>query len=167
MALSGHAATSVETLARDYGAALVLYARQWCETPDDALQEALIAYCQQSPAPERAAAWMFRTVRHKAINMARSESRRRQYHQRAAEQRDPWFEADSDQALVAEEVSAALAGLPHRAREIVVARIWGGLSFAEIAEVVGISASAAHRQFHAACGDLARTLAPFASPFST
>ena len=46
--------------------------------------------------------------------------------------------------------AAALESLPIEQREVVVARIWGGLTFQEIGRLVGVSDSAAHRRYEAA-----------------
>ena len=43
----------------------------------------------------------------------------------------------------------ALRAVEDDLREVVIARIWGGLSFVEIAEVVDISTSTAHRRYEA------------------
>ena len=37
----------------EHGAALVLYARQWCASPDDVVQEALIQLARQPQVPEK------------------------------------------------------------------------------------------------------------------
>ena len=41
----------------------------------------------------------------------------------------------------------ALEDLPTEQREVIVARLWGGLSFDEIAEINGTAASTAHRRY--------------------
>ena len=53
-----------------HGATLMLYARQWCRDPDDALQEALTELLRQSPAPDSPVAWLHKTVRRRAMNLA-------------------------------------------------------------------------------------------------
>lgn len=133
-----------------HGAALVLYARQWCRAPDDALQEALIDLLRQAPAPDRPIAWLFKTVRCKAMNLARAEQRRTKHHQQAAEERESWFLHDDPTGFEPGELEPMLAELPQLEREIVVARIWGELSFEQIAELVEHSTSAVHRRYQRA-----------------
>ena len=58
----------------------------------------------------------------------------------------------------APEFESALAGLPPLEREIVVARIWGRLSFAQIAELVEQSSSAVHRRYKRALAELRTVL---------
>ena len=49
----------------------------------------------------------------------------------------------------AETAADVLTGLPPEEREAVVARVWGGLSFEQIGELLGASAATAHRRFAA------------------
>ena len=51
------------------------------------------------------------------------------------------------QRLDAETATKALEELPIERREVVIARLWGGLSFDEIALLVGTSNSTAHRRY--------------------
>ena len=60
-----------------HAAALELYARQWCETPEDVVQEAFLKLAGQGGLPENPAAWLFRVVRNGAINAAKAAKRRR------------------------------------------------------------------------------------------
>jgi RNA polymerase sigma-70 factor (ECF subfamily) len=133
-----------------HGAALALYARQWCRAPDDAVQEALVELLRQDPAPDHPAAWLFKTVRRRAMNQARSERRRAEHHRRAGEHRAEWFLEDDQSEFDSIELARMLESLPPLEREIVVARVWGGLPFERIAELVAVSVSAAHRRYHRA-----------------
>ncbi len=133
-----------------HGAALALYARQWCRVPDDAVQEALIDLLRQEPVPDRPVAWLFTTVRRRAMNLARGERRREEHQRRAGQERKAWFLDEADTDFDSEQLTEMLRQLPSLEREIVVARIWGELPFEEIAELVAISSSAAHRRYHGA-----------------
>src|SRR5207253_6999927 len=74
-----------------HAAALVLYARQWCATPEDVVQEALLKLVRQKKVPEQPVPWLYRVVRNAAISAARS-SRRRRFHESVAATRTPaWF----------------------------------------------------------------------------
>lgn len=132
----------------EHGPALVLYARQWCATPEDVVQEALLRLVDQRPAPERVVPWLYRVVRNGAISAARSASRRTR-RESAAGARMPWFEPSEDQRLDAETAARALEELPDDQRETIVARIWGGLTLEEVAELTGTSTSTAHRRYQA------------------
>ena len=134
-------------LVDSHSAALKLYARQWCLAPDDVVQQALIDLAGCRELPDQPVAWLFGAVRRRAISRARSDRRRRQHEQAAAE---AWFQRRRDQHEAAETAAAALGELPLADREIVIAHLWGRLTFVEIAELVGLSASTAQRRFEAA-----------------
>lgn len=141
-----------------HGAALALYARQWCRAPEDALQEALIELLRQNPAPDHPVAWLYKTVRRRAMNLARAERRRAKHHRRACEERESWFLPEDNVLGEPVDVEALLKRLPPLEREIVVARIWGELSYAQIAELVDRSTSAVHRRYQRALVELGRIM---------
>ena len=141
-----------------YGAALVLYARQWCSCPDDALQEALIDLSQQASAPRDPAGWLFKAVRYKAINFARADQRRSRHWRQAAVERDTWFDCDPTTTLQSEELETMLAELEPLAREIIIARIWGEMSFEQIAGLVECPLSTVHRRYHQSLKQLEQKL---------
>jgi RNA polymerase sigma-70 factor (ECF subfamily) len=132
-----------------HGAALALYARQWCTAPEDALQEALIELLRQDPAPDNPVAWLYKTTRRRAMNWARAEQRRTRHQRRAGSQQPSWFLPNQEIGDVMD-VQSLLAALAPLQREIVIARIWGELSLQEIAELVELSTSSVHRHYHAA-----------------
>ena len=136
----------------------MLYARQWCACPDDALQDALIDLNHQVLVPHDPVAWLFTTVRCKAINQARSEQRRSKYHRQIAEQRDRWFSTEPSSELESKELEEMLTELGPLEREIVVARIWGEMTFEQIAKLVGRSLSAVHRSYQRALDTLGKRL---------
>jgi len=139
----------VQQLLSQHAAALELYARQWCHNPEDVVQEAILRLARERPLPERPVGWLYMAVRNGAISASRGASRRRR-HEKAAAARVSWFASSGGDALDAQEATAALADLPIAEREVVVARLWGGLSFEEVGELVGCSSSAAHRRYVAA-----------------
>jgi RNA polymerase sigma factor (sigma-70 family) len=127
------------------GPGLILYARQWTATPEDAVQEAFLRLSQLASPPERVGPWLFRVVRNEAIDRARAEKRRQRHETRAASRNAGWFQPSDD--VDADAVTAALARLPDEEREIIVLHLWGGLTFAEIAGVVNAPPSSVHRWY--------------------
>ena len=141
-----------------HGAALTLYASQWCRAPEDALQESLIDLLRQDPVPDHPVAWLYKTVRRRAMNLARAQQRRDRHHRQAGEQRESWFlpaDAVLDEPV---DVESLLRRLPPLEREIVVGRIWGELSFDQIANLVDRSTSAVHRRYQRALAELGRMM---------
>lgn len=118
----------------------------------------MLELMRQPTPPEDAVAWLFRAVRFRAMNLNRAETRRARHQQRAVENQAAWFSPDPAAGLEAEDLQQALAGLPVLEREIVIARVWGGLSFEQIADLVDSSSSSVHRRYGAALECLQRTL---------
>jgi RNA polymerase sigma-70 factor (ECF subfamily) len=129
---------------------LVLYARQWCDTPEDVVQEAFVSLLRQPREIENLLGWLYRVVRNGAITASRRASRRHRHETTAAHRGEPWFDCPNGQAMDAQRVVEAMKGLPVEQRETVVARLWGGLSWEEIARLTETSTSTAHRRFQAA-----------------
>src|SRR5215216_5389321 len=62
----------------EHGPALALYAAQWTHAADDCVQEALVELARQRQSPEHVVAWLYRVVKHRALNAARGDRRRRE-----------------------------------------------------------------------------------------
>jgi RNA polymerase sigma-70 factor (ECF subfamily) len=101
---------------------------------------------------------MYRAVRNAAIDAARSKTRRTRRERVVAGERREWFEERPDAAMDARSAEEALRRLREEDREVVVLRIWGGLGFAQIADVTGVSLSAAHKRYTAALEQLRNVL---------
>jgi RNA polymerase sigma factor (sigma-70 family) len=149
----------IAALIARHGSALELFARQFTTSPEDCVQEAFIELALQPQLPSNVLAWLYRVVRNRALNMARSQRRRRK-RELATIEDDPdvWFRQEPNGELDAEALTEALADLDEELREVVVARIWGGLSFEEIADIVDTSISSAHRRFHSGLDGLRERL---------
>jgi RNA polymerase sigma-70 factor (ECF subfamily) len=129
------------------GAALVLYARQWCTAPEDVVQEAFLKLFKQARVPDDAVAWLYRVVRNGAISASRSSQRRRRHESAAAARNNAWFVRGNPHGLDPEAAGLALQGLPIEEREIIVGHLWGGLTFEQLGELTGSSSSTAHRRY--------------------
>ena len=145
----------------DLADALELYARQWCDEPEDVVQEAFVGLAGQATGPLNPSAWLFRAVRNGAIN-AGIARRRRNRHEAEAGAR-AWFEANPpgrirENAIDPDSAQAALSALPAGQREVIVAHLWGGLTFEQIAEIAGLSSSTAHRLYQAGLKSLRERL---------
>ncbi len=134
-------------LYREHARALRLYARQWPAGDEDLVQDAFIKLAQQSPPPEQVLAWLYRVVRNGALTAGRGEARRRRRQDRASAP-EAWFSATEDH-LDGREATRLMADLPLDLREVIVARIWGGLTFEEVARLAGCSLPTAHRRYQA------------------
>lgn len=135
-----------------YAPGLRALACKWSDNPDDLVQEALCRLVAQPRMPERPGPWLFQVVRNLAHDQIRRDRRRRARETRAARpetvETDPALRADAHAA------AALLGRLKPDAYEIVVMRLWGGLTLQETAEACGVSVATAHRRYHAALEEL-------------
>jgi RNA polymerase sigma-70 factor (ECF subfamily) len=149
--------TDVARLIDAHTGPLVLYARQWCDAPEDAVQEAFLKLVRQGRPPQDPVAWLYRVVRNGALDAAR-RARRRRRRESAAARPVRWFVEPEVDGLDAETAVSALQRLPPEQREVIVARHWGALSFEQIAAAIGCSASTAFRRYTAGVEDLRQRL---------
>ncbi len=141
-----------------HAAALMLYGRQWCSAPEDVVQEAFIKLMSQPAVPDNLVHWLYRVVRNGALTAARSARRRAHHEMVAAAQVPGWFSPSEGLGLDAQAATAALQTLPLEQREVIVARLWGGLTFEQIAELTGSSSSTTHRWYLAGLSALRERL---------
>jgi RNA polymerase sigma-70 factor (ECF subfamily) len=139
-------ARQIADLIASHAAALALFARQWCATPEDAVQDAFCKLVRQSAPPTDPVAWLFQVVRTTAIDRGRAD-RRRARREAVSARPERWFAESEIEGLDAEAAVAALEALSPELREVIVARLWSGLTLEQIAEVAGCSLSTAHRRF--------------------
>ncbi len=139
------------------GPPLILYARQWCHAPEDVVQEAFVKLIALRQPPRDVVAFLYRMVRNAAIDAGKADARRKR-RESATARPARWFVEPAVDGLDAEVAVAALQRLPPDQREVIVARLWGGLSFEQIAEVAGCSASSAFRRFSAGIAALRKEL---------
>lgn len=140
-----------------HGPALVLFARQWCAAPEDAVQDAVCKLAGCRTWPDDPAAWLFRAVRNAAIDRGRADARRRRREQAAAKPVG-WFREAEVDGLDARAAVAALDALPADQREVIVARLWVGMTLEQVAAVAGCSISSAHRRYEAGIAALRERL---------
>ena len=109
------------------------------------MQDAFVALARQTTLPDHAAAWLHRVVRNAAVSALRGRKRRNQREARVSTH-EAWFSSVDDQ-LDARNVTLFLADLDPETREVIVARLWGGLNFDQIARLQGSSLTTAHRRY--------------------
>lgn len=145
-------------IAARYGPPLVLFARQWCESAEDVVQEALLSLSEQRQMPDDVGAWLYRVTRNAAINASRSNRRRASHERRIAIENQQWFVESPSSQLDAEVAKYFLANLPLEQREIVIAKIWGGLTLVQIASISGVAVSTVHRRYQLAIAELRKQM---------
>ena len=152
--------TELSTLFDAHGAGLVLYARQWLETAaaEDVVQDVFVQLMAQRRPPEKVKAWLFCSVRNAAISELRLRRRRHTHEERSTAGRARWFEDRPEALIDGATAEATLASLPDEDREIVVLRIWGGMTLQEIAETVGSPVSTVFHHYRAGLAAIRRRL---------
>ena len=145
------------TLIDTHAASLVLFARQWCVAPEDVVQDAFCKLTVQRTIPTDSVAWLYRVVRNGAIDAGKSD-RRRQRREFAVARPIRWFAEKEIDGLDAGAAVQALEGLAPDLREVIVARLWSGMTLEQVAAVVGCSVSSAHRRFEAGIAALRERL---------
>ncbi len=130
--------------------------------PDDVVQDAFIKLSGQPQMPLDPVAWLSKTCRNLAIDCLRKNRRRRLREQNRSQQN--WFsESDREQmnasTFSGEDVSAALQELNCQQRELLVAHLWNGMTFRQIASAFGMSNSAVHRKYTQGLAAMRKTLA--------
>lgn len=148
----------------EHAEALVLFARQRLPNPDDVVQDAFVKLARLPQTPENVVAWLYKVVRNGAIDAARRANRRLK-RERYASIREAWFDS-TDDSIDAQTATKLLDELDPDIREIVVARIWGGLTFDEIAQITGVSLATARRRYLEGLAELQERLNPKCSPMN-
>ena len=149
----------------DHGAALVLYARQWCNSHDeaeDAVQEGFLRMHRSKPEKiNNPVPYLYKAVRWAALDRLRSDNRRSVREEKAGEilyEETPMFQ----DGLVADEqkqaIEKALAKIPPEQREVLVMKIWGGQTFKNIGEALDISLNTAAARYRYALAALRKNL---------
>lgn len=142
---------------------LLLFARQWVRSSADAedvLQEAFVRFWRRNH-DIRNRGLLYATVRTVALDLLRRDGRRARREADAASESDAAVEPNFDFENESQQMLAAsIDRLPHEQREVLVMKIWNELTFAEIAEALGISQNTAASRYRYALAALKKTLVP-------
>jgi len=117
---------------------------------EDAVQEAFLDLYRSQSRPDDPPAWLFKATRDAAMKIRRSETRRLRRETAVALTSPNWFEPTVESRLDAETVTEKLQELPPELREVVAARLWGGLTFEQIAVATQASTATVHRRYNQA-----------------
>ncbi len=148
---------------RTYGSRLMLAARQWTRCASDAedvVQEAFVRYWRkQRHLPGDPLPLMLTSVRRAALDQLRQVDRRQNREQAHVDiAAESWFEPHAEGDERANRLEEAVVQLPTEQREVLVLKIWGELTFAEIAEQLGLSPHTAASRYRYALGSLRQKL---------
>src|SRR3954452_6612479 len=144
-------------------ATLILLARQWVPRradAEDVVQEAFIRFWRSRHRVSDPAAYFYACVKHVALDWRRDRSRRSR-REEAATRPEPetYFAGPLEQGERRVAIEAALRGLPESQREVLVMKIWGGLSFPQIAAALQVSDNTVKSRYRYALAKLGEQLA--------
>ncbi len=157
-----------------HGSRLLMFARQQTRTEADAedvLQDAMLRLWRSGLVDTRADGTAepslpgaFTQIRRSAIDQARKNIRQANREDRALETGEysdvVWFENTLEQDERSAQIEAALKTLPDYYQEVITLKIWGDLTFEEIAETLDIPMNTAASRYRYALEKLRRTLTP-------
>jgi len=141
----------------------LLFARQKTRTEGDAqdlVQEAVLeaSHRQTNPGPPPVAL-VFSTIQRRAIDLARGNDRR---HDRElavmADAETCWFDTSLEDREMKQMLENSAKRLPELYREVVTLKIWGELTFAEVAEVLGIPPNTAASRYRYGLAELRKLM---------
>src|SRR5262245_41005762 len=126
-----------------HGPALVLLARQWVpgrSDAEDVVQEGFVRFWRARHRAVEPVPYFYACVRRAALDWQRNRKRRSAREEVAARSEvEPLFADRLEQNERRAIIETALGSLPESQREVLVMRIWGGLSFPQIAAALEIS----------------------------
>ena len=147
-----------------HGPAMLLLARQWAvdaSEAEDIVQEAFLRFWRARAGAQDPAAYLYACVRNVATELRRGGARRATREKSAArpERVSDWFTNDPQRAERNARIERVLSELPEAQREVVVMKIWGRLSFEQVAAAVGIPPNTAASRYRYALQKLRAELA--------
>ena len=124
---------------------LTSWLRSRTDSPEDVVQEAFCRLACLDQPPERTAPWLFQV----AVNLCRENARRTKRRLEREQGRAPSesIACMVHEEIVHQEVRSAVEALPEQLRDLVIARLWAGLTLQESAELLSISTTTAHRRY--------------------
>lgn len=152
------------TWLNEHGSKLLLFARQQTRSiadAEDILQDALVKLAQKVAEESfdgGQPAWLpflYTTIRRSAIDLGRKTDRRVRREEKVEADRhqqnnhivDPWFASDSADQELRNHIEAGLKQLPEKFAEVIIMKIWGERTFAEIGEALNIPQNTAASRY--------------------
>lgn len=159
-----------------HGAALVAYASSILGDrgrAEDALQQVFFKLLKgKMELAVPAKPYLFRAVRNTALSMMRRSAYQVPLddelreggaleHGSKERYRDSWFEAPTELSYWSSKLESAIRELPPEQSEVLVMRIWGEMTFDEIAAVLDISINTVASRYRYALAKLRERIQPF------
>jgi len=141
---------------REHGSRMLLFARQQTRNMEDAqdvLQDALVKLARKieegvfDGGQEAWKPYLYTAIRRLSIDLGRKNDRRSKREEKSEADRrgetggviDPWFENVGSNDETRKLLEDSLKRLPTKFSEVIVMKIWGENTFAQIGEILGVS----------------------------
>lgn len=159
-----------------HGPKLLLFARQQTRSHEDAkdvFQDALVKLVEKVNSGEFVGgqdAWqpyLYTAIRRLAIDLSRRDDRRKRREDSVTADAEtgqydalqPWFESESSEDETRVQLEDSLKELPKKFSEVILMKIWGDRTFAEIGEILEISQNTAASRYRYGLEALKKSLA--------
>ncbi|MBC8127460.1 MAG: RNA polymerase sigma factor [Gloeobacteraceae cyanobacterium ES-bin-144] len=147
-----------------FGPRLLLFARQQTRSQHDAedvFQDAVVKLVEKIRknefigGPEAWQPYLYTTIRRLSIDLSRRDDRRKRREdtvgvetgEAAHDAFHPWFESESSDDETRNQIEEKLKDLPQKFSEVIIMKIWGERTFAEIGEALDISQNTAASRY--------------------
>lgn len=164
------------TWLKEHGSRLLLFARQQTRSladAEDVLQDALVKLAKkvsEGSFDGGQASWLpylYTSIRRCAIDLGRKSDRRGKREEKVEMERmqendgkfDPWFDSNSADEETRGYLEQGLKALPEKFSEVIVMKVWGEKTFAEIGEALEISQNTAASRYRYGLEALRKQLA--------
>jgi RNA polymerase sigma-70 factor, ECF subfamily len=142
----GGSHAAVEALYHELGPALLAYGRSLLRDralAEDAVHQVFLnLMSDRTTLPDEPRPYLFRAVRNASLNRLRIVRR-----ETAEAHAESVFVAPDGLEALVPDLESALAELPDEQREVVVLRVWGGLTIEAAAHVAGVSPNTAASRY--------------------
>lgn len=150
--------SEIELLYRQHGSALLLFATAVAgerSRAQDAVHQVFLKLLEEKSLHDiqDVKAYLFTCVRNAILNDLKVRQR-----DATLEDESAWFEPPDRDYSGEQNLRRALCALPDDQRQAIILHVWGELTFAQIAEVLGISANTAASRYRYALAKLRETL---------
>ncbi len=157
-----------------HGPKMLLFARQQTRSPEDAkdiFQDALVKLVEKIRSGEFYGgqdAWqpyLYTAIRRLAIDLSRKDDRRKRREDNVGADQEieqeafnPWFENENADDETRNQLEKSLKELPTKFSEVIIMKVWGERTFAEIGDALGISQNTAASRYRYGLEALKRNL---------
>ncbi len=164
---------------QEFGPKFLLFARQQTRSladAEDILQEALIKLAKKVAnesfvgGMESWPSFIYTQIRREAIDLGRKKDRRSRREERVSEDEarlapyhDEWLKSSVEGQETAAILEKALREVPEKFSEVIVMKVWGGQTFAEIGEALEVSLNTAASRYRYGLEALRKKLEEFKS----